>query len=165
MYYLPERFQPPWYLTGYEFLSYALGLRAQSLDRRRADVVASKLTLDPELLRRRASEFSKGMTQKLGLVAAFLSNARMLVLDEPTSGLDPTARAAFLTEVEAAYIREQRSFLMTTHALGDATRLSGSVHACLTLMRSGRLVRQGQLPKLLAETRLPDLDSIYANAQ
>ena len=32
---------------------------------------------------------SKGMKQKLGLIAAFLHDLGALILDEPTSGLDP----------------------------------------------------------------------------
>lgn len=32
---------------------------------------------------------SKGMKQKLGIVAAFMHDPDILILDEPTSGLDP----------------------------------------------------------------------------
>ncbi|MCX8017891.1 MAG: ATP-binding cassette domain-containing protein, partial [Rhodocyclaceae bacterium] len=44
---------------------------------------AQRLALDPEALRRPARTYSKGMTRKLALTAAFVSAAQLLVLDEP----------------------------------------------------------------------------------
>jgi ABC-type multidrug transport system ATPase subunit len=162
VFYLPERFESPWYLSGHEFLQYALGLRGQPYQPEWGKVQAERLTLDPSALKRRAREYSKGMTQKLGLTAAFLSDAQLLVLDEPTSGLDPTARAAFLSEVEV-FTQKGRDFFITTHALADATRLAASTEATLAILRSGQLKAFGLLPDLLHNQNQPDLESLYAN--
>lgn len=39
---------------------------------------------------------SKGMKQKLGIVAAFQHDPGVLILDEPTSGLDPLMQNRFI---------------------------------------------------------------------
>jgi len=161
VFYLPERFEPPWYLSGHEFLQYALGLRGLPYQRSLGSAQAERLTLDPAALARRAREYSKGMTQKLGLTAAFLSDAALLVLDEPTSGLDPTARAAFLAQVEAS-AQSGRNMFITTHALADATRLASTVHATLAILRGGQIKALGHLPDLLHDHQQADLESLYA---
>ena len=40
---------------------------------------------------------SKGMKQKLGIVAAFMHDPDIIILDEPTSGLDPLTALHFLS--------------------------------------------------------------------
>jgi ABC-2 type transport system ATP-binding protein len=90
--FLPERFMPPYYLTGRDFLAYAARLQGNEPDARAAAAMCEELDLDPEALARPVREYSKGMAQKLGLVACFRSGRELLVLDEPMSGLDPKAR-------------------------------------------------------------------------
>ena len=92
--FLPERFNPPFYLTGRDFLRYMLELYRVPYDEARGRARCSRaLDLDPAALDRPARAYSKGMTQKLGLAACLLSGKDLYVLDEPTSGLDPKARA------------------------------------------------------------------------
>lgn len=45
-------------------------------------------------------KMSKGMKQKVGIVAAFMFSPRILLLDEPTSGLDPLMQNRFVDLVE-----------------------------------------------------------------
>lgn len=63
--------------------------------------------------------FSKGMQQKVMIVAAFLTPAQLLVIDEPFTGLDPLAVANFIDLIKEAK-REGKEILMTTHVLADA---------------------------------------------
>lgn len=69
---------------------------------------------------------SGGEKQRLALARAWLTQPRLLLLDEPTASLDPSASA----EVERI-VREIRTdgtrILMTTHNLGQATRLGDDV--------------------------------------
>lgn len=116
--YLPERFLPPAWLTGDEFLRYVLQLHGLPYDRTEALRLLQSLELEEPALLRTVRQYSKGMTQKLGLAATFLIRKDLYVLDEPTSGLDPKARALFkrqLRELNGA----GATVLMTTHALAD----------------------------------------------
>ena len=46
------------------------------------------------------ARFSRGMTMKLSLAAAFSHKAKLLILDEPTGGLDPAARNEILDIIQ-----------------------------------------------------------------
>ena len=63
--YLPERFDPPWFLTGMEFIAFSLRLYNLKLDTELAKQYAQKLALDPQALGRKVHNYSKGMRQKL----------------------------------------------------------------------------------------------------
>ena len=108
-----------------------------------------------------ARQLSGGEQQRLALARAWLTRPRLLLLDEPTASLDPSATA----EVERI-VREIRTdgtrIVMTTHNLGQATRLGDDVvfmsagkvreHAPLQRFFSrpaseeARLFIQGELP-------------------
>lgn len=45
-----------------------------------------RFELNPKI---KLKKMSKGMKQKVGIVAAFMHQPEILLLDEPTSGLDP----------------------------------------------------------------------------
>lgn len=120
--FLPERFVPPYYLTGGDFLRYMATLYGSAFVATEAGKVLAGLDLDLGVLGKPVRAFSKGMTQKLGLAACLLSGRNLLVLDEPTSGLDPKARAllkARLQEARAA----GRTVFFTSHALADVDEL------------------------------------------
>src|SRR6185369_2684475 len=91
--FLPERFAPPYYLTGEEFIRYVLNLQATPFDA--ADVQRVLEAFGLAAARRLpVRAYSKGMTQKLGLAACLLARKDLYVLDEPAGGLDPQARAS-----------------------------------------------------------------------
>ena len=95
--YLPEKFLPSQYLTGYEFLKISLsffGIELNEKIKQEAVKMAKKIILDPAVLENVIGKYSKGMRQKLGLLACLMSNAKLLILDEPMSGLDPKSRIA-----------------------------------------------------------------------
>jgi ABC-2 type transport system ATP-binding protein len=120
--FLPERFEPPPFLTGEEFLAYVLQLQGQRYDARRAADTLAALDLAPSALAQRVRDYSKGMTQKLGLAAALIADKQLYVMDEPCSGLDPKAHVLFkrlLLDLRA----RGRTVLLTSHALADVDAL------------------------------------------
>ncbi len=116
--FLPERFMPPYFLSGREFLRMMLRLAGAGAAHGRIEDMMSSIDFDPAALDRPVRSYSKGMTQKLGIAACFLSGRDLYVFDEPMSGLDPKARA--LVKTLLARMRgEGRSLLMTSHSLAD----------------------------------------------
>lgn len=116
--YLPEKFQPSQYLTGYDFLEISLSFFNRELNKKDAQQISEAIDLDPSVLSIKTGKYSKGMGQKLGLVSCFLSGAELLVLDEPMSGLDPRSRI-MLKDVLKSYKDFGKSIFFSSHILED----------------------------------------------
>jgi len=124
--YLPEKFQPSINQTGKEFLQFALGFYKRKFDANQAEKICKNLDLNFAVLSQKISKYSKGMTQKLGLLAVFLSNADLVILDEPMSGLDPKARIALKKEL-LAYKSLGKSIFFSSHILSDMDEICDSI--------------------------------------
>ncbi len=143
--YLPERFVPPHYLRGAEFLRTMLALTGERYRPEAAAALCEELELESAALERPVRALSKGMTQKLGLAACFLADKELYVLDEPMSGLDPAARVA-VKSVLRRLAGERRTLLFTSHVLADVEELCSSI----ALLHRARLRFRGA-PRLLCE--------------
>jgi ABC-2 type transport system ATP-binding protein len=154
--FLPERFNPPFYLTGRDFLHYMLGLHRTRYDEAEVERVFSALDLDPSALDRPARAYSKGMTQKLGLAACLLSGKDLYVLDEPTGGLDPKACALLKREL-IAMRRAGRTLFFTSHTLADVADLCDR----LAVIHGGRLRFAGSPGELTGRTGTANLEQAF----
>lgn len=154
--FLPERFVPPYYLNGGDFLRYMLRLHGQSYDPESVRAMLSQLELPPSVLARPVRTYSKGMAQKIGLAACFLSGKSLLLLDEPTTGLDPKARALFKALIRDA-VTQGRSVFMTSHALADVDEMCQR----MAVLHEGRLRFVGTPAALRAQQQAPTLESAY----
>src|SRR5205085_7430701 len=92
---------------------------------------------------KKARAYSKGNRQKIGLIAALMTRATLLVLDEPTSGLDPLMEKVFRECVIEAAGRGQTVFL-SSHILSEVEALCGRV----AILRKGKLIEIGTLAQL-----------------
>lgn len=120
--FLPERFTPPYYLTGADFLKYLLTLHGAPYRPAEVAAMLQALDLDAAALTAAVRTYSKGMTQKLGLAGCLLADKAIYVLDEPMSGLDPKARA--LLKRQLGHLRQRgRTVFFTSHALADVEQL------------------------------------------
>lgn len=124
--YLPERFDPPWFLKGFEFLKFSQSLYKKGLDKAKAIEMAESLALDPAALGRKVQTYSKGMRQKLGLMSVFLTECPLTVLDEPMSGLDPQARKLVKNLILRAK-QADRTMFLSTHILADMNEICDRV--------------------------------------
>ena len=80
-------------------------------------------------------KMSKGMKQKLGIVAAFMHDPDILILDEPTSGLDPLMQSRFI-DLIADEKKHGKTILMSSHMFEEVERTCDRVG----IIRQGRMV-------------------------
>jgi len=154
--YLPERFTPPYYLTGRDFLQYMSRLHRVPCDPGAIERMFRALDLDTDALAQPVRSYSKGMTQKLGLAACLLSGKALQVLDEPASGLDPKARA--LLKRELAGLRAAgRTVFFSSHALPDVEQLCDRI----AVVHEGRLRFAGTPEDLQRSYAAPDLERAF----
>ena len=154
--FLPERFNPPYFLTGEDFIRYVLELQSLSYERTRAEQMLLMLDLDSAALTLPVRAYSKGMTQKLGLAACFLSGKDLYVLDEPTSGLDPKARARFKSLMRELW-EERRTVFFTSHALADVAEICDR----MAVIHAGRLCFAGAPLELCQQFAAQDLEQAF----
>lgn len=154
--FLPERFNPPHYLTGRDFLRYMGELHRCAYDEERARRTFERLDLSVSALGRPARTYSKGMTQKLGLAACLLSGKALYVLDEPTSGLDPKARALLKRELHALRAAG-RTVFFTSHALADVQEICDR----MAVLHGGTLRFAGTPADLIAQYACQDLEQAF----
>lgn len=143
--YVPEKFHPSPLLKGMEFLSLALSYHGKTLDEDAVMYHAELLGLEQSALSQRISYYSKGMGQKLGLLAAFLVNVPLLILDEPMSGLDPSARIRLKTLLNH-YCSAHNSVFFSSHILSDIEEICTR----MAVIHEGKIIYQGT-PKSFLE--------------
>jgi ABC-2 type transport system ATP-binding protein len=116
--YLPEKFEPPPFLSGMEFVRFSLDLYKRPFAEDEVLKAADRVSLQRKSLKRRVNTYSKGMRQKTGLIGTWMTECPLLILDEPMSGLDPLARALVKDEIIACKKRGMTVFL-SSHILAD----------------------------------------------
>jgi len=128
-------------LTAAQQLDYLADLRGLSKGAWRK--LAERLELDSTV---RIRKLSRGNRQKIGVVAAFMGDAPLLVLDEPTTGLDPLMQREFLSLVSEVRASGRTVFL-SSHNLVEVERACDRVG----IIREGRLSDIQAVTELLGE--------------
>jgi ABC-2 type transport system ATP-binding protein len=103
------------------------------------------------------SSYSKGMRQKILLIAAVLHNPRIIVLDEPFSGLDVSA-ARVLKGFVRSLADEGRMIVFSSHVLEVVEQVCSRV----VILKDGRIVGHDSVANLRATLQLPSLDAVFA---
>lgn len=112
--------------------------------RRRVDELTARLSLplDPLLP---ASRLSIALKQRLEIVKALASEARILLLDEPTAVLAPAEADELLRFVEG-FARAGGTAVLITHKLEEALAVADRI----TVLRQGQVVRSALRAELTA---------------
>lgn len=124
--YLPEKFEPPVFLSGLEFVDFSLRLYGRQYDENAVLSAADRVALSRDALKRRVNTYSKGMRQKTGLMGTWLTECPLLILDEPMSGLDPRARVMVKDEIINCRKKGMTVFL-SSHILADMDEICDRV--------------------------------------
>jgi ABC-2 type transport system ATP-binding protein len=154
--FLPERFVPPYFLTGEDFLRLMMRMYGRDYEPQAAASTLGALDLAAEALAKPVRAFSKGMTQKLGLAACLMSGRDLLVLDEPTSGLDPRARALLKKHLRQLHAQGATVFL-TSHALADVEELCDQ----MAVLHEGKVLYVGAPAALKERYGVATLEDAY----
>ena len=144
MCFLPERFVPPYYLNGRQFVKFVMSLNQEHYEEDKTVDMLHAIDLDLEALEKPVRSFSKGMTQKLGLASIFLLKRDLYVLDEPMSGLDPKARA-LLKRLFRKIHEDGGTLFFTSHSLSDIEEVCEE----MALLHGGKVCFAGTPDELL----------------
>lgn len=109
-------------LRGREFLDLLASLRNLT-DFTYRKILEEKFKLDTEVY---IKKMSKGMKQKLAIIACFMHDPDILILDEPTSGLDPLMQNVFLDLIKEEKKRK-KTILLSSHIFEEVERVCDRV--------------------------------------
>jgi ABC-2 type transport system ATP-binding protein len=154
--FLPERFEPAWFLKGIEFLRFSLKFYGRKAEDSAFLEAAESLKLDPAALRRKVQSYSKGMRQKLGLLGTILTGAPLFILDEPMSGLDPVARLLVKDRLAQERARGHTVFL-SSHILSDMDEICDRV----AVLHGGHIRFCGTPAALKTQTKAESLERAF----
>lgn len=110
--------------------------------RKRATEWARRMEID-HALEKRTEELSKGMQQKIQLIATLLHEPELIVMDEPFSGLDPVN--AVLVESTLLALKDQgKAILFSTHRMEQVEKLCDTI----CLVNKGEAVLSGKVREI-----------------
>ncbi|MGE5830611.1 MAG: ABC transporter ATP-binding protein [Micromonosporaceae bacterium] len=127
--------------------------RSARLPERRADETLERVGLS-DVASRRASGYSLGMRQRLGIGVALLGDPQGLILDEPTIGLDPSG-IRWLRGVLRELADAGRTVLVSSHGLAEMSTYADAV----VIVSKGALVAAGSMKDLIGT--YGDLERAY----
>lgn len=129
--YIPGEISFPEGMSGSEFLEFYARYRGMKNQGRRQEML-DRFELD---IKGSLKKMSKGMKQKVGIVAAFMHDPQVLILDEPTSGLDPLMQNRFIKLIIEEKQRG-KTILMSSHIFEEIERTCDRVG----IIRKGKMV-------------------------
>jgi ABC-2 type transport system ATP-binding protein len=93
-----------------------------------------------EWKRKKTTDLSKGMQQKIQFISTVLHDPDLLILDEPFSGLDPV-NVEFMIDVLSEFRTQKKTVIFSTHLMETAERLCHDI----ILINKSRKVIAGSL--------------------
>ncbi|MHA1930684.1 MAG: ABC transporter ATP-binding protein [Candidatus Thorarchaeota archaeon] len=148
--YVPEEAVLPERLTGWEYINYVGDIWKMPRGSEREEEIEELLTL---LDIRDASDdlietYSKGMSRKIGLVAALIHKPKVLILDEIQAGIDPKG-AATIKEIMNGLRKQDVTILMSTHVLEIAEQMCDRIG----IINNGIMIAEGQMDELRLQAK------------
>src|SRR5215831_5484733 len=157
--YVPEDALLYPYLTGWEYLEFVGTLRGMEpkLLRKRANALLELFLLFP-YRHATISSYSKGMRQRILLIAALMHDPEVLVFDEPLSGLDVTSAMIFRKLVKSLG-RQGKIIFYCSHVLEVVEKLCSH----LLILRLGKVVAHDSVNAVRQMTGLATLEDSFSH--
>jgi ABC-2 type transport system ATP-binding protein len=98
------------------------------------------------------SEYSKGMSRRIGLAQALVNDPDLIILDEPTAGLDPIGRR----EVKNLIIELKnrgKTTLLSSHLLAEVEEVCDRIG----ILYGGKMLAEGEVGELLTRSDLTQI--------
>lgn len=139
----PEMFNR---LKAQEFLNFVADVYRVPAETRkkRVSLYAERFELS-EALASPIGSYSRGMKQKLAIIASLVHDPRNWILDEPMVGLDPEA-AFHLKEIMRERVQAGKCVFFSTHVMEVAEKVCDR----LAIIKAGRIIFTGSLDDLRA---------------
>nr|QNO42385.1 vitamin B12 import ATP-binding protein BtuD [Methanosarcinales archaeon ANME-2c ERB4] len=145
--YLPEERGLYQKITVFECLKYFANLKSVKKPDDRIDFWLEKVGLI-DYKKRRVSDLSKGMQQKIQLASAFIHDPDILILDEPFSGLDPV-NTKIVKDIMLDLKHDGKTIILSTHQMDQAERMCDRI----LMINHGKKVLYGTLDQIKADYR------------
>jgi len=103
------------------------------------------------------SSYSKGMRQKVLLIAALMHNPEVILLDEPFSGLDVSSGLVLRSLIQELAARG-KVVLFSSHELETVERVCSHI----VILHRGKIVADDSIERLRSLMELPTLEKIFS---
>jgi ABC-2 type transport system ATP-binding protein len=100
--------------------------------------------------------YSKGMRQRILLIAALMDNPDLLILDEPLSGLDVTSTLIIKNLIQALSVRG-KSVFYCSHILEVVEKVCSH----LIVLRKGQVIAHGATSKVRESIGKSSLEGVF----
>ncbi len=142
------------HLTGAENLRILQTLL--DVPKRNIDKVLQIVRLDNQR-GKKASAYSLGMKQRLGLAGALLAFPKLLILDEPTNGLDPSGIQEMRELIKSLPRQYGMTVIVSSHLLSEIDQMAEDVG----IIANGKMKYQGTLDNLHNIDKSKSLEEIF----
>jgi len=153
--YLPQDVAVYPNLTAPEFLDYIASLKSIKAGdaKKQIDTLLEIFNLSP-YKKRRLSDYSGGMSQRVGISAALLGDPKVIIVDEPSVGLDPVERINLRNLLMD--MAKDRIVILSTHIISDIETTATQ----LALIQEGELLFRGTPDEFTLNTN-GDMEAAY----
>jgi ABC-2 type transport system ATP-binding protein len=155
--YVPETAEVYDSLTAHEYLTFIgeiYGLDFEAVDQKAQKLMA--LFDIEDVYHSRISSYSKGMKQKLLIIASLLHNPDLLFFDEPLSGLDANSVMVF-KEVMTMLAAEGKTIFYSSHIMDVVEKISSRI----ILINDGQIIADGTFDELKHKCSEGSLEEIF----
>lgn len=156
----------PWLST---LKNVTFGVAARHPEWSRSDVIEhstkflAMVGLEGDVIRRKPSQLSGGMRQRVSIARAFANHPKLLLLDEPFGALDALTRGTIQDELLSIWGGTEQTVFMITHDIDEAILLSDRI----LLMTNGPYARVAEsveitIPRPRSRTEIIEHPNYYA---